>query len=76
MTAGRRLGQSRRLDYVDDLPIENVYLPLGAGGDGRVMRHHDDRGALLVQLLDEGHHTACHLGVEISRWLIGQQQSR
>ena len=76
MSAECRPGQARRLDYVDDLPIENVYLPLGAGRDGWIVRHHDDRRALLMQLLDEGHHAARHLGVEISRRLIGQQQSR
>ena len=76
MTADRGGGEARRLDDIDDLPVENVYLPLGTGGDGRIMRHHDDRGAFLMQLLDESHHAARHLGVEISRRLIGEQQSR
>ena len=51
-------------------------LSLRAGGDQRVMRHHDDGGALLMQLAEQVEHNALVAFVEIAGRFVGQHQFR
>ena len=68
--------EPRRRGKVDDLPVNHVDLALRAGGELRIMSHHDDSRSVAMQLLDQLHDATRHLGVEISRRLVGKQHSR
>src|SRR4051812_577221 len=55
-----RLGRPEAA-VVDDLSVEQRYLPLGLLGPMRVVRDHYDGAPLLVQSAEEVHHQLCVL---------------
>ena len=53
-----------------------MYFPLRVGRESRIVRHHADRGAVGVQLLEEVHHRFAVLRVEVTRRLVGEEDGR
>src|SRR5262245_1247944 len=45
-------------------------------GEPRVMLHHDDRAATLIEIFEDAHDLVAHLAVQISRGLIREQDAR
>ena len=76
----RRLIREPGRFVVPPLPHQHAVvehdLSLRAGGDQRVMRHHDDGGALLMQLAEQVEHNALVAFVEIAGRFVGQHQFR
>ncbi len=57
------------------LAVDDVHLALRAGGQLRIMRHHHDGGPCAVQVLQQLHDGARHLGVEVAGGFVRQQQA-
>ena len=51
-------------------------MPRGVRRVARVVRHHADGGAGLVQLLEQIHHRLAVLRIQVARGLVGQQNRR
>ena len=68
-----RRGCARQIDH---LPVDDVHFALRANRELRVMGHHDDGGAVAMQLLEQLHDAARHLRIEIAGGLVRQQQPR
>src|SRR5580658_8486970 len=60
----------------DNLAVEEVHLALSMSSETRIVRHHADRGAFLVQLLQQLHHCFAVLRVQVSGRLVSQQDRR
>ena len=58
------------------LAVEEVYYAVGIVGVVLGVGYHDDGGALLVQFAEQVHHLLAVLGVEVTRWLVGQDDLR
>ena len=56
--------------------LREIVVGQGARGQFRVVGHHHDGGALLVDVLQQLHHAARHLRVEVAGRFVGQQQAR
>src|SRR5687767_12521721 len=56
-----------------DLPVAEVYGPMGMGGDVGFVRDENDGVAAPVQTLEQGHDLDACLGVEIAGRLVGEQ---
>src|SRR5688572_12706597 len=72
--AARGLYDGQR--FLDHAAVEQVNVSRRVRGVARVVRHHADRGAGLVQLLEEVHHRLAVLRVEVAGGLVGQQDRR
>jgi len=59
-----------------NLSIKQADGAMGYLGIMLIMRHHDDGGALVVELGEQVHHLGTILGVKVTRWLIGKYQLR
>ncbi len=57
-------------------PVDHVHVALRARRQFRIVRDHDDGRAVAVDLLEQLHHRARHLRVEIAGRLVGEQQLR
>src|SRR5690606_8611574 len=69
--------QQRWLDaQVGGHAVDDVHVALRARGELRVVGHHHDGGALLVDFLEQLHHPARHLRIEVAGRLVRQQQAR
>ena len=55
------------------LPVDDVHHALCKGSDVHVVGDHDDGAALLVQLLEQGHHLPAGLLIQRAGGLVGQQ---
>src|SRR4249919_1761634 len=56
--------------------VDDVHVALRARGEFRVVGHHHDGGALAVDFLQQLHHPARHLRVEVAGGFVGEQQAR
>ena len=71
--AGRRSGPV--VGVVADQAVADPDDPVGVGGDGRVVRHQDDREAVLgVELAEEVEDLPAGLRVEVAGRLVGDQE--
>jgi len=61
---------------VHDATVEEVDVALGVTRISRIVRDDADRGARLVQLVQEIHDCLAALRVEISRGLVGEEDQR
>ena len=60
---------------VEDEPVAHPDDSIGVGGDGRVVRHEDDREPVLaVELAEEAEDLLARLRVEVAGRLIGDQE--
>src|SRR5690348_14051985 len=57
----------------DEVAVEHVDAPAGAGGDGVVVGDDDDGGALVVEFLEQGEDGGAGGGVEVAGGLVGEQ---
>ncbi|KAI1691052.1 hypothetical protein DdX_22143 [Ditylenchus destructor] len=71
-----RGGQHRLAHQVGDLAVDDVHIALRAWGQFRVVGDHHDGGAGGVDLLQQFHHPARHLRVQVAGRFVGQQQAR
>ena len=65
-----------RLVFTYDLPVKEVDGPVGHVRIPRIVRDHANRGAIIMQLLEQPHHCVAVPGVEVARRLIRQQDER
>src|SRR6516225_6559972 len=61
---------------VRDLAVDQVHVALGAARELGVMGDEQDRGAHLVDLLEQVHHLARHQGIEVAGRLVREQECR
>jgi hypothetical protein len=66
----------KQLPFRNDFAIEEMDLPLGMRSKARIMRDHADRRTLFVKFLQQMHYRLAILRVEVSGWLIRQQNRR
>src|SRR3984885_6241070 len=66
----------RQLSLGNDLAVEEVYLAVCVAGEARIVGHHADGRAFLVQLGEQLHHRFAILRVQVSGGLVGQQDGR
>ncbi len=65
---------SSQLHLLHHLPVVKVDDALGIGGVALRVGHHDDGGALVVQLAEQLHHLAAVLRVEVAGGLVGKDE--
>src|SRR6266576_1503928 len=70
----RLVGSGLRL--VHDAAVEQVDRSIGVLRVARIVRHHAHRRAAAVQRPQQVHHRLAVTGVEIPRWLVGEQDRR
>src|SRR2546423_9665619 len=58
----------------NDLSIAHDHVAPGITGNVQFMSHHDERDALLVQLLEHPHYLNARLAVQIASGLISEEQ--
>src|SRR6185312_6003443 len=61
---------------IDHLAIDDVHIALGTRGKFLVVRHHDDGGAIAVDVLQQLQDATRHLRVQVAGGLVGEQQAR
>mgnify|MGYP001826202426 CR=1 FL=1 len=58
-----------------NLTIANEDIAIRPVGQGQFVRDHDDGRAAIVDLPEQVQHAVCHVRVEVTRRLVGQQES-
>ncbi len=56
--------------------VTDMNNSIGMYGGLRVMRHHHDSTASFMEGMEQFHNLRAGMGVEVARWLIGQDQHR
>src|SRR5437870_3128013 len=69
-----RLLDRRKLNrLVDNAAVEEVDIPLGESRVTLIVRHHANRCAALMQLMQQLHHRFTALRVEVTSRLVGEK---
>ena len=61
---------------VDDAAVEQVDAAVGVARVARIVRHHADGRAALMQLAEQIHHRFAALRIEVAGRLVGEQDDR
>src|SRR5262245_51984335 len=59
-----------------DAPIAYGNQPLAAGTDTRVVRDHDDGGAIALERQEQIEHRLAGFGIQVTRRLVGKNHTR
>ena len=68
--------EPRLFGQIHHLTVDDVHIALCPRGQFRIMRDHDDGGAVAMDALEQLQHTARHLRIEVAGRFVGEQQFR